>query len=152
MKKKPYLLLETLIAIALLALCAVPILETPFRLFQKELSLLEDIELERLADIVFSEAYAKLCQRQWNWIELSEASSQKPLTFEFPKQEIYINKNKPLVLKPKYRAKIYCKKKNDASLLLSVNIRFWKTSAKKSPQKYQYLLWVQKKPVLSESR
>lgn len=51
--KKPFILLEVFLAIALLALCLIPIASSPFRHFLKQTKALKQMELERLNDVAY---------------------------------------------------------------------------------------------------
>lgn len=53
--KKPFLLVEVLIAFTLVTLCVVPLIHFPLKMLKKENEQLELMEEERLADLVFSE-------------------------------------------------------------------------------------------------
>ncbi|HSX37703.1 MAG TPA: hypothetical protein VLE95_02605 [Chlamydiales bacterium] len=52
---RPFLLLEVLLALSLVILCAIPLILQPIRAYQSEIVLLEEIERDRLADWTFSE-------------------------------------------------------------------------------------------------
>jgi hypothetical protein len=52
-KRRPFILMEVLIAIALLALCLIPIASAPFRHYTKQTHALKQMELERLSDVVY---------------------------------------------------------------------------------------------------
>lgn len=67
MKKKPFLLLEVLIALALVLLAAVPLIVQPIRLYRAELKLLEQVEGERIADWTFSEIKESLLKNEIPW-------------------------------------------------------------------------------------
>ncbi len=71
MKKSPYLLLELLIAIALILLCASLFVQTPLKSIQKEIILLEEMELERHADNLFIETKRMLYRNMIPWENLS---------------------------------------------------------------------------------
>lgn len=53
MKKRPFVLLEVLLAIAILALAFVPLAGSPFLMFKKQRDELITLELEREAEVIF---------------------------------------------------------------------------------------------------
>jgi hypothetical protein len=67
MKKRPFLLLEILIAFFLVAICAVPLVRQPLKLYRSEMSQLERMEKERLADWTFIEIKEKLLKNEIPW-------------------------------------------------------------------------------------
>ncbi len=67
MKKKPFLLLEILIAFLLVAVCAVPLVTQPLKLYRAEMKFLEQMERERLANWTFSELKEKLLKNEIPW-------------------------------------------------------------------------------------
>lgn len=76
MKKKPFLLLEILIAFFLVALCIVPLVRQPIEVFRAEMTKLEEMEKERLADWTFSEVKEMLLKNEIPWKKLPEKGEQ----------------------------------------------------------------------------
>ena len=70
MKKRPFVLLEILVALTLVALCAIPLIIKPIRIYRSEMRLLEEGEGERLADWTFSEIKEQLLQNMIPWEKL----------------------------------------------------------------------------------
>jgi len=70
MKKRPFLLLEILIAFFLISLCIVPLVKKPLALYRSELKQLEEIEKERLADWTFSEVKEILLKNEIPWAKI----------------------------------------------------------------------------------
>ena len=60
MQKRPFILLEVLVALTLVALCAIALISTPIRIYRSEMRLLEEGEGELLADWTFSEIKEQL--------------------------------------------------------------------------------------------
>ena len=89
--KKSYLLLEIVIAFTLFASCAIPLIQQPFRLLQKEKKMIEEIEIERLASLAFAETYLKLSRQEWSWAEL-ERSKENPILISEIKERINFTK------------------------------------------------------------
>lgn len=67
MKKKPFLLLEVLIALSLVLICAIPLVKQPLKLFRDEMVHLQKMELERLADWTFTEIKEILLKNEIPW-------------------------------------------------------------------------------------
>lgn len=70
MQKRPFILLEVLVALTLVALCAIPLIIKPIRIYRSEMRLLEEGEGERLADWTFSEIKEQLLQNTIPWEKL----------------------------------------------------------------------------------
>ena len=70
MKKRPFILLEVLVALTLVALCAIPLIIKPIRIYRSEMRLLEEGQGERLADWTFSEIKEQLLQNMIPWEKL----------------------------------------------------------------------------------
>jgi len=76
-KKRPFILLEIMIAIALVALFTLPLTLNPTRLLIQEVKMLERMEAERIADLSFLEVKEKLLRQQIPWSELKEGKKKK---------------------------------------------------------------------------
>ena len=70
MKKCPFLLLEVLIALSLVLLCAIPLILKPIRTYRSEMESLEEAEGERLADWTFSEIKELMLKNGIPWEKL----------------------------------------------------------------------------------
>jgi hypothetical protein len=77
LKKKTFLLLEILIALMLVVLCATPLIVEPVRLYRTEMKRLEEVEAERLANWTFSEIKEKLLKHEipWKMLPIKEGPS-----------------------------------------------------------------------------
>ena len=90
MKKRPFILLEILIACALLGLCAIPLMSKPIHLYKGELEGLRKMEKERLADLAFIEVKEALLRNEipWNSLPAKRKKTSKislsPATLEIP--------------------------------------------------------------------
>ncbi|MBM3184248.1 MAG: hypothetical protein FJZ64_02975 [Chlamydiae bacterium] len=81
--KRTFLLLEVLIALALVALCAIPLIVKPLRAYREELKTLETAERERLSDWTFSEIKEQLIANQISWEKLPKLHETKgPFSLE----------------------------------------------------------------------
>lgn len=67
MQKKPYLLLELLIAFTIVALCAVPFVRTPVNVFETEMRSLEKMTLQRQVELDFASVKEELYKNQIAW-------------------------------------------------------------------------------------
>lgn len=81
MKKKSFVLLEVLIALSLVALCLIPLVKQPLKLYKEEFAYLERMELERLADWTFTEVKELLLKNEIPWEKIPEKNGQ---TDNFP--------------------------------------------------------------------
>jgi hypothetical protein len=70
MKKRPYLLIEALIALTLLTVCAVPLVKQPLKLYKEEIAFLHAMELERLADWTFTEIEEMFLKNEIPWDQI----------------------------------------------------------------------------------
>lgn len=90
MKKRAFLLLEILIAFSLVALCIVPLVTQPLKLYKEEIAYLEKMEMERLADWTFTEVKEILLKNEIPWKKIpgkhehSASFSLPPATIEVP--------------------------------------------------------------------
>ncbi|MES2273830.1 MAG: hypothetical protein V4487_06525 [Chlamydiota bacterium] len=89
MKKRTFILLEILIALLLVTLCAAPLVNQPLKLYRAEMKFLEQMERERLADWTFSEIKEMLLKNEIRWEELPERGSKTdPISLPPAKIEI----------------------------------------------------------------
>jgi len=65
--KRPILLLEVLIALALVALCAIPLLAPQTDMIRAERRFLNEIEADRLANVVFADIVQKMYENLIPW-------------------------------------------------------------------------------------
>lgn len=89
MKKRPFLLLEVLIALLLVILCAVPLVNQPLKLYKKEIKNLETMEMERLADWTFTEVKEILLKNEIPWKKIP-AKAETTALFSLPPSTIQI--------------------------------------------------------------
>jgi hypothetical protein len=89
MKKRiarPFLLLELLIAFALVALCSLPLIHTPYSFLRHEIVSLEKIELSRKARSACAESLAKFYSHEIKWEELPHEAN---LTFPLSQPQLF---------------------------------------------------------------
>lgn len=70
MRKRPFILLEILIALTLVILCAIPLIIQPIKAYRFEMKSLEEVEGERLADWTFSEIKESMLKNSISWDKL----------------------------------------------------------------------------------
>ncbi len=87
MKKKPFLLLEVLIAFLLVVICIVPLVRQPLMLYRAEMEHLEVMELERLADWTFTEVKEMLLKNEVPWEKIPRKDAR---TSEFPLTDVIL--------------------------------------------------------------
>ena len=76
MKKRAYILIEVMIAIALLALCAIPLVSSSAKEFKNYNSSLFNLELERQAEVFFYDAL--LSSKDLTWEEHTTQTKKDP--------------------------------------------------------------------------
>jgi hypothetical protein len=81
MKKRPFVLLEILIAFTLLTLCIVPLMRKPVELYRTQMTALQEVERQRLADLAFADVKVLLLNNGIRWEELPKKKDPKK---EFP--------------------------------------------------------------------
>jgi hypothetical protein len=70
MKKRPVALLEVLIALSLVAICAVPLIRQPIANHQAEMAQIERIETGRIAACTFAEVREKFLKKEIRWKQI----------------------------------------------------------------------------------
>lgn len=78
MRKRPFILLEVLIAFTLAVLCIVPLVKEPLHYYRTELKSLENLEKERIADWVFTEIQEQLLKNEIPWDSLPSFQKSTP--------------------------------------------------------------------------
>jgi hypothetical protein len=76
-RKKPYLLLELLIGIALLITFSIPLMHDPFRLLEQERIALERMELERISEWEFAQVKKQFYRNEIPWGLFSAGEKRK---------------------------------------------------------------------------
>ncbi len=70
LKKRPAALLEVLIALSLITLCAVPLIRQPIANHQAEMAQIERIETGRVAACTFAEIREKFLKKEIRWKQI----------------------------------------------------------------------------------
>lgn len=147
-RKPSYVLLEIMIAIALVSLCALPLALSPLQTLKKEIELLEKLECERIAEVSFAEIKEELLRNEIPWKELSTSKKEKNINplrpYTFSLRGIGYRE-----IKRQY--KIFCPNEKEGAkgkmyrhLLISLELFY--PSNKKNPLYYDYHLFAQKIP------
>lgn len=76
MKKRPFLLMELLIAFALVTLFSFLLIRTPLLFFQRDIDCLARMELERQAEVAFAEIKSELYNNQIPWEEIAKEKKE----------------------------------------------------------------------------
>lgn len=83
MKKRPSLLLEILLACALLTAAAGPLMRKPIQLYQQQMNALKEVEKQRLADLAFAEIKVALATHRIPWKKLPSKTA-KQIVYRLP--------------------------------------------------------------------
>ena len=142
--KRPFLLLEILIAFLLVALCAVPLVSQPLKLYRAEIQSLERLERERLADWTFSEIKELFLKNEIPWNKIPSKGEQSG-PFPLPKAQIDIPGCSPKSIERSFTLQCKGEKegiRNEPYRLLWVDIQFSPPLSK--PARYTFRMTVQK--------
>lgn len=104
MKKRTFLLLEILIALFLIAVCAIPLVMQPLTAYRREMGQLLIIEKERLADWTFSEVKEKFLNQEIPWAKIPPKSEFSEM-FSLPLGQITIPGAQAKEIKRSYQLK-----------------------------------------------
>ena len=100
-RRRPYLLLELLISISLLALCAIPLLSAYPRQIGSNISSIRHVQKERLARLLFTEVVEMLERQKIPWSQvppLKEVGKKVSLG----ERQLSLPKGEPLRVKTSY--------------------------------------------------
>lgn len=97
MKKRPFLLLEILIAFTLVTICAIPLVKQPLKLYKGEIEYLKKMEQERLADWTFTEIEELLLKNAIPWEEIP-GKDVTTSPFPLPSVTLEIPRCKPKII------------------------------------------------------
>lgn len=145
MKKRPFLLLEVLIALTLILVCIVPLVMRPLELYRTENELLWEMERERLADWTYSEIKEKLLKNAIPWKSLPDEKKKK-IAYPLEPAELSIPGGKTKTLQRSFTLELKKEKvglKGEIYRLLQVELTFSPRLSKKK-RDFQYLTMVRK--------
>lgn len=77
-RKRPFLLLEVLIAFFIVALCAIPLMAPQIFMVRSELSQAREVELDRAVNILFADLLEKFYEQGVNWETVGTKDLPKP--------------------------------------------------------------------------
>lgn len=149
-KKKPFLLIEVLIALFLVTLIAIPLLTKPIFMYRSEMATLEEMERERLAAWTFVEIKEDLLNNKIAWEKLPKERGKNH--FSLSSGFIYLPESNPKRIERSFTLSCSTGKEKDGTddalyRLLKVNIFLDK---KKEPYTYSVIVKKEsdkKKPV-----
>ncbi len=129
-KKRPYLLLELVIAFFLLSICALPLVRNPLQLLKQQYDAIERAELARLAAVDFADLKAVLNKSKKTgnipWDQLcksAERADKKEIVFD-RQEELTISMIKPCkFLKKIHWGTVSAAKGKDGQELRLINFR-----------------------------
>ena len=141
MKKRPSILLEILLAIALLSAAIGPLMRKPIELYRSQMKALKEVEQQRLADLAFAEIKVSLCNTQIPWKKLPSKETKQTI---HPLSPVFMNipYSDPQSVGRKAIFKLRREKTEatgDLVRLLEIEIQF-----DSSPSKYVYQTIVKK--------
>lgn len=76
-----YLLLELLIALFLIGVCAIPVTQLPLKAMKEEINSLYRMQLHRLADLAFARFKENIYQQKISWKALTSSKHEKTQLF-----------------------------------------------------------------------
>lgn len=154
--KKTFLLIEVLVAIALVTLCLVPLIQRPLQSYRTEKALLFEMEGERLAEWTFSEVKEKFLKNEIPWSRIPRPGMvSQPISL--PKATISLPGQKDMIVERTFTMK--CGKRGektsgqgDCYRLLRIEITFTPQLSKKKRGTYGYRLLVRQVQSLERER
>ena len=118
MKKRPFILVELLISIAILSLCAIPLMGYPYFSYKRQKKQLLEIEKQRQAEILFYDFLKGLnCTWENLGFEFKEKMDLDPVNLEieglgsttiYPHCHFYVHPNAKNTKTTKNIAKLWC--------------------------------------------
>ncbi len=139
--KRPSLLLEILLAFALLALFIVPLIKAPLETYQRQMNALKEGEKQRLADIAFAEIKLQLLNHQIPWKELP-GKKDPPKIIDLSQTALQIPYSESIPIERRASLKCTGEKltlQGDIVRLLKIEIEFEPfSSTKKGETRYIY--------------
>ncbi len=143
---RSYILIEILISLAFVTMCAVPLLLPHFVILRAEIKTLEELQLERLADVAFAEVKQMLFENKISWEEIGKAKEKHKLVQDLSPVSIKIGKGSTAIYARSFD--LYCEKKSQARSdpefrLIKITIHF-KPANKEESVDYTYLQFLER--------
>lgn len=150
-KKQPFLLLELMLALALVALCALPLLRAPALYARKQLLALEEVELHLASEKALGEIKEKFYTQSLSWEEIA-SGEKKPLLlsetlFTLPGDSAPYHRT--CILKSTSLKK---GKKDELWAKVLIEVRFAKASRKAKEKSFLHTIALCQKPLSQESQ
>ncbi len=142
MKKRASLLLEILLACALLTAAAGPLMRKPIELYQTQMKALKEIEKQRLADLTFAEVKLALLTHKIPWKKLPSKAA-KQIAYPLPPAEMNIPYCETQSIERRVILKLRREKvsvKSEIVRLFDIEVQFAPfPSSKEKPPPIQYI-------------
>jgi len=150
LRKVPFLLLEVLVALTLVILCAVPLILKPIQVYRAERFFLEEVEGERLADLTFSEIKEKLLNNEIAWEKIPDMN-QTSSPFKLPPGTLFVPGRAPKRVERTYTLRCKGEKKGlngETYKMIHVKVEFSPelSRRKKKENAYRYRVAVRLLP------
>jgi hypothetical protein len=142
--RRPFLLLEVMIAIVLVALCAIPLLYPHFYMLKEERNVSDTIELQRLVNQFHVEILEQLHKNEIDWKHIENEISG-------PLESEQLNK---IGHEGSYSLSILEDNPDQGKYLLQLTLSFKRKSVKGEPKTFNYSVFVKRKktsPLSSET-
>jgi hypothetical protein len=148
-KKRPYLLLELMITLFIVSSACLPLVRAPMASLYSQLSVLQQIELERLAEVDFANIKADLFKNEISWAQVLNADSH--LLYSQKKVNLDLTEKSD----PSFEEKIYIyakghKRDKELKDYISVHIKilfepipYKKPLSGEKPLSFKHILFVQ---------
>lgn len=141
LKRRHITLLEVLIALFIISMCAVPLLAPHFRMFIHQRRFVDKIELDRAVSLFYGQIVEKLHQNQISWRELTGGQ-----VFLLSKEQIKELIGKSLPFEGSYRFTVdkykEAEKGGFSVYLIKLVMTFISESTKEKPLVYSYNILV----------
>lgn len=142
-KKNSYLLLETIIALFLITICLLPIAQNPIFFLKSQIISLEKMDLERIADLSFSEIKEKLYKNEIPFDEIIK-NEEKSKLYNLKDEYILLDKfPQKQVLRNFKICQVKDKKGPGGAKYKLCRVNVFLEMPKKQKQEYIYSLFIQ---------
>lgn len=145
-KRRPYLLLEIMIAVAILVLCIMPFVGRPTALLRMQVHSIEEAVMNRQAAIDFTEIKKLLYQQEkitWEMLCNTDTfKKQKAPALTFPPVTVYSPEKREFNLSLFFYTKK--KKSNLNHRLVEVKLRYESLNGEKKTYDFEYQIYAKK--------
>lgn len=142
--KRHFLLLEVLIALAIVIACAIPLMTSQAFIYKTEKQFLTKLEIDRLMNLLFTDVMQMLMENKISWGTITD-STEQPFEYQstqyFPPNFPYDAKFHFGSIRPKEGSKTY----NESYYLVNLYITLHPTKQSEPPVEYSYNVAITKK-------